>query len=455
MEYPGSKFTKIWRKIIFTLFIVIFFIVSPLIVAYTIGYRWQNGLIKETGAMSIDILPKKATVYINEQKIKDAMPIRLNSITPNSYNIHITAPGYYDWYKDVEVRNKQTVYIKEIELVKKNKPSLLSAAPSHGLYLSPNGDYLIYHQDQNQNTELRIRNTQTNTDTLVETLSLKKEKLISWSHDSQYFVVYEALPTHLFTLRTVLRPQESLYLFEEQNVPIQKFQWLENNTTSELHFATSSSNIEMYNPLTKELKTILNADYLDWYSTPTNFFLLEANTTTERIDLVRIPLNGQKKQLLSLAGDQFLLNNPSAHTWKIDKVLTNDSVLLHNPTKASSYLVTPSSKFNLTTSRSLTSDYNNWLLLWNAWELWGYSAGENPGLLNRSGDQLQSVFPLDKYNTLLLVWDKKSSIFFPYYRVMHDFITDGFETVQVDSKHRAIYFTNQDAQKKGLWKVTY
>jgi hypothetical protein len=123
MEYPGTKFTRPIRLAMLILFIVAFFVISPLIILYTAGYRydWQNGLLKETGSISIDIEPRNATASLNGIKLQKDLPIRFNNITPGKYNLHLTASGYMDWFKEIEVKNKQTNYIKEISLIKKNQ----------------------------------------------------------------------------------------------------------------------------------------------------------------------------------------------------------------------------------------------------------------------------------------------------------------------------------------------
>ena len=65
MEYPNTKFNHLVRLLLLIAFIAAFFIIAPIIIMYTAGYRydWQNGLLKETGAISVDVEPKNATVY--------------------------------------------------------------------------------------------------------------------------------------------------------------------------------------------------------------------------------------------------------------------------------------------------------------------------------------------------------------------------------------------------------
>jgi hypothetical protein len=93
MEYPGTKFTKPIRQFMFIFFISAFFIISPLLIMYTAGYRydWHNGLLKETGSISIDIEPQESVAYLNNIKLQKTPPIRLNNITPATYNTRLSA----------------------------------------------------------------------------------------------------------------------------------------------------------------------------------------------------------------------------------------------------------------------------------------------------------------------------------------------------------------------------
>jgi hypothetical protein len=117
MEYPGSVFTRGWRVALLVFFIAAFFVATPLTLLYSIGYHfdWRSGFLKQAGGLSIDeITPKSdVRVYLNDVKLSGGLPIRLKNITPRTYLLRLTAPGYYDWEKQVEVRNKETYYVKQ------------------------------------------------------------------------------------------------------------------------------------------------------------------------------------------------------------------------------------------------------------------------------------------------------------------------------------------------------
>ena len=65
------RLTRRIRRIIMGLLFLSFFVMSPLIILYTAGYRYDitQHKIKQKGVLSVDIKPTDATVYLNNIKI--------------------------------------------------------------------------------------------------------------------------------------------------------------------------------------------------------------------------------------------------------------------------------------------------------------------------------------------------------------------------------------------------
>jgi len=454
MEYPGSSFNKTKRKILLTVFIICFFITSPLIIAHTTGYRydWREGLIKETGAISIEVLPKNADVYINNQKIKDRMPLRLSNITPNKYNLRITAENYYDWYKEIEVKNKQTVYIKEIELIRKNKPELIDSNETiKVLSLSPNGQYIIYQTQNKNNSNILLKNNLTGTKTSFLTLPITEKVEANWAPQSSFFILRsEFSPYSRFLLYSTNNLKNAISILNTDEKII-KFQWAEGETNPRFYFSTAE-NLYTFNPLNEQKDLLSNISFIDWQFYFDKLWVLDKNTTTNQIKIIKNFLNSPN--FFSYLDNDTRDSASSTNEWKILTINQNSVLVTKNPQNEMT-LVTQNKKFNLSATNFLISPYNSWWLLWNPWELSSYTEGENPALLNRSGEQLKQVIPLDLHNTLLLVWAEKTTIFFPYYQVHHDFVDTSFSTVGVDTSKKIIYFTGEFSGKKGLWKLIY
>ena len=81
---------RISKRIFFWILVAFFFATTPLIILYSLGYRFntQRGVFVFTGSLSIKSNPQNVEVYIDQQ-LKNKSLNRLN----NSYHIGGIKPG--------------------------------------------------------------------------------------------------------------------------------------------------------------------------------------------------------------------------------------------------------------------------------------------------------------------------------------------------------------------------
>jgi hypothetical protein len=323
MEYPGSSLKKSYRLAILISFITLFFLISPIVILYTAGYRYKNGLIRIIGGISIDIQPKTIVAYINDQKIKETIPIKLNDVTPNRYNVRLTAPGYYDWYKQIEVKNKQTVYIKDVTLIKKENPELLVPGTITLLSSSPQGNYIIYGIKKDSNQNLVLRATQAPfTEKSFLSLPLNEMVTVTWASQETYFAVHPTTPPyHFLKIFTATNPTNPLSLTEKTPQPIEKIIWKETND-SELYFGNSKE-LHTLNLANESVETTtLKPSVLDWYMAKDQVWGLQMNTSTAQLEIIK-NISGSANTINAL---DIPLASPD---WVFAKV-KNNTALLYN-----------------------------------------------------------------------------------------------------------------------------
>ncbi len=455
MEYPGTKFTHQIRLIMLIIFLAAFFVISPIIILYTAGYRydWQNGLLKETGAISIDVEPADAVVYLNGIKLQDKMPIRLNNIAPAKYSLRITMPGYYDWLKEIEVKNKQTNYTKEISLIKKNKPEILINGKINNYAISHNGRFIIYNVQNNKNSNTWLWDNNSRKTTLLSGLNSPEPADIHWAEKNNYVLIGDsALPYSRLVIINAENPSKQIDLVKN-NASIKKFEWA-NTTDPQLYFSTKE-NIFTYSPTTAKSKIITKNIYIDWHVENGQLWTMQTETSTNQFKITRDTL-GFSSVFNRLDATEI---NPATGQSEVENLqimaARQNTILLKNNKISQMILLTNTNKHKIDADKFLISKYNNWWLMWSQWEAWTYSEGEEPYLLNRSGEHLQEIIPLDKYNTLALTWADKTTVLFPYYLVSHDFINEKIEDLSADTENKILYFINQDKNKEGIWKLNY
>lgn len=473
MEYPNTKFSRKVRLTMLIIFILAFFIISPLVLMYTAGYHfdWQNlgsGPLKKTGAISIDVQPKTATVFLSGIKLKDKMPIRLNNIAQAKYSLRISAPDYFDWSKEIEVKENQTTYIKEISLIKKNKPENIINIKVDNLAISYDGRFIIYSASSKvSSTEIwLLDNTTQQTKKIYDFKKIEPIK-ITWAEKNDYAIVSdENLPySNLLVINAAATNQSEPKDIAQKKSTINKFQW-ENSTEPQLYYS-DKNNINLYSPITDNDLPITKNTYLDWYMENGQLWTMQIDSSTKNYNTIRDTL-GFRSQFNTLNSTDINLSTGQTEKENLQiLVARQNTLLLQNKKNSQMILLTEyknigtntsantidTSKYKINADKFLISKYNNWWLIWSPLEIWTYTEGSEPALLNRSGENLQEVLPLDQYNTLALVWEDKTNVLFPYYLATHDLLNEKITNIAADSVNKILYFT--DKTKDGIWKLNY
>jgi hypothetical protein len=102
MEKP---YLIIRRSVYWALFLL-FFVVAPTLVFYSLGYQFdrQSKKFLKTGALSIKTFPKGATVYLNNEKLTDTTPCTLRELLPRQYSLTLEKEGFYPYQMPVSVK---------------------------------------------------------------------------------------------------------------------------------------------------------------------------------------------------------------------------------------------------------------------------------------------------------------------------------------------------------------
>lgn len=444
MEYPGSLLKKPLRRAIMIAFIAAFFIITPIIVMYTAGYRydWSSGLIRETGSLSIDVLPENAKVTLDGLLLDATIPVRLKNIAPKKYNILITAPGYYAWEKEVEVRRKQTTYIKDIQLLKQSKPIQIVSGTIHNLVITPGARSLVF--TRGTSPELMLYDLRSHHETLLATFSKPQNINYFWSNRHNYAAITVGSKPYTSVLVIDLNnPKDIINISTLQKETISRVQWKE-SAEPVLYFGTTST-INSYYPKLRENRRVTTNNYADWSLNGSDLWTMDRTTSSLIITKDRLGFNEVFTVVSSTSYEAF---NPA--DFMIEAIYNNHIVLNHSSGKLM-LLVRGHKQFVIPASHAIVSPYNNWLIMWNESELWTYAEGEEPFLLHRTGNKLTGVTPIDSYNTLALQFDHTTKVLYPYEYIEQELLTEVVLNLVADTDNRQIYFTTT----QGIYSLAY
>ncbi|MDD5290909.1 MAG: PEGA domain-containing protein [Patescibacteria group bacterium] len=130
------------RRILFFLFVIIFFIVTPWLSFYAAGYKiklsWPPDFrqpLQKTGMFIFDTSPRGAKIFIdnkpsqlflqkyfNKERSYIKTPAKIKNILPGEYDIRLELPGYWPWEKKLKVEPGQATYAEDVYLFKKDLP---------------------------------------------------------------------------------------------------------------------------------------------------------------------------------------------------------------------------------------------------------------------------------------------------------------------------------------------
>ncbi|MCK4454036.1 hypothetical protein KAU51_01650 [Candidatus Parcubacteria bacterium] len=118
------------RTILICVLISLFFLITPILILYSQGYRFDfnppDGGIKitQTGGLFLKASPKNVEVFLDgrlEEKTSFFFgSVYINNLLPKKYNIQVQKEGYNVWEKNLEVKEKEVAEAKNIILIPKN-----------------------------------------------------------------------------------------------------------------------------------------------------------------------------------------------------------------------------------------------------------------------------------------------------------------------------------------------
>ncbi|MDD5342128.1 MAG: PEGA domain-containing protein [Patescibacteria group bacterium] len=182
--------TRRTRRILYLSFILMFFILAPILVLYSSGYRfdWSRKQLLKTALLRLNTEPGGATVYVNGQPQKNKTPTAINNLLPGTYDIRVEKDGYLPWQNSISLKSKTVEFLTDITLFRDTSPELvldktigkLTALPdsNEALFVTPieNGFELNKLNLANQKeTNMLTRPTEIN----IETEAVNNHLIIS------------------------------------------------------------------------------------------------------------------------------------------------------------------------------------------------------------------------------------------------------------------------------------
>ena len=149
--------TERTRTILFLICFVLFILTAPSIIFYSQGYRIDlnpspgGKTITQTGGLFLKTEPKQVEIYL-DGKLKKKTDFFFGSalienLLPRKYKIEIKKEGYEPWEKNLEVKEKEVIEVKNIVLIPENPNFGILTEGIKEFWFSPDGKKIILKEN--------------------------------------------------------------------------------------------------------------------------------------------------------------------------------------------------------------------------------------------------------------------------------------------------------------------
>jgi hypothetical protein len=295
-----------------------FLVISPILVAYSMGYRFdfENNQIVATGGIYVRTFPSADEVVIDSKiSAKPGMfsnSIFAQSLLPKEHTVYIQKDGYYDYYKTLPVTENEVTKLEDVVLIKKDIAFSDVSSKINYFSVAPNNQNIITVSDTKTPSITYFSLNDANSQLTFPLPQAGKVSDIKWSNDSNVALIrLDALNNAIYySFDTRSKNQKAIRLsyldknskqinFNPQDS--QELFYVENQVLYSLK--NNEFNSVLYNVLTYHL----SGNGVTWLSVKGLLYESDiSGKTTNAITTASAPLNSNEYQIISLAGKTFL-----------------------------------------------------------------------------------------------------------------------------------------------------
>src|SRR3989344_6775285 len=162
--------TKKQKFILFSVLVILFFLIAPLAIFYSQGYRFdfEKRRVFHTGGFDFKAYPRRAEVYLSGKFIKKTDFLSgaafIENLLPEKYKVEIKKEEYFPWEKNLEVKEGLVTESKNIFLILKNPQFNLLSKNVEDFFSLPEFENLILKKNDNEGWVLYLLDFQSNTE---------------------------------------------------------------------------------------------------------------------------------------------------------------------------------------------------------------------------------------------------------------------------------------------------
>lgn len=441
MWYPNIRLTRTFRLTFMILLIASFFIISPILILYTAGYRFDIGTfeLKKTGVLTIEVTPKEARVSLNEIPITKSSPIRLANRAPGSYSLRIEKEGYLPWAHTVQVHSTQTTYVTDLFLFLDVLPTF-EWDTSHAIETThaPDGTFVATTHISDSDAaiyEVMLYHVPSETQTVLWRGTSSNKPILVWSRHAPLLAIVLSTPTASMIKTIDATNPDDAQTHEITPPVVPNIQWHETGQANIYIEEQKNTIYSLTNGISKPISTVSSSL---WFVDDSNDVWNIADGSLWKNNLlVRSGLN-----------DIHITDIIDTHATHI-VARNTDTVFVLWLNSDTITQITASHVF----PRAYGDDTSTWIL-WSDWEILELTEQGDIALLTRTNEPIQHVTASTKHNTLFFSFGESIVSFHPHYRTTHT-LFKGKKTIHslvADHEGNYILFETSLNNNTGIYK---
>lgn len=130
---------QVARKVLFYTFILIFLVLCPLVILYSLGYIFhpQKKEVFQTGSIYLASTPSGAYVYLGGKRYKYRTPTSITGLIPGQYQVSVRLKNYRPWNRQITIEPGKALTFKNILLLPKMFERVNLSPTNTYVYLRP------------------------------------------------------------------------------------------------------------------------------------------------------------------------------------------------------------------------------------------------------------------------------------------------------------------------------
>ncbi len=275
-------------RFIFYIFVGIFCVVSPLILAFSAGYRFNftTLTIFRIGLIIIDGKPQQTNVYQNNRLVSEKLPVRISNVAPDSYQFRLESKGYHDINLERELRSAESLIISPIFLLKKTVPQILEVGEFQNVIYDSSYNNIFLEKKNNLNYQVLAYDT-------------KEKKLSIWFES--YDPIISLIPNSNGT-NVLVQTKNSVWFVvsskESRAISLSLTNPMWSRTDADTLFALDS-NQTLIKLITNNNQPSILSKNVDQFLGVTNSQMYFVKTTSGKTDLIAYSLERSIERIIS------------------------------------------------------------------------------------------------------------------------------------------------------------